>query len=69
MLYTFTRTHIPTNTTHIGEFRPVHNEVFHNPDWYTQRKLDEVMHALITKWNRNQPTEWRYVLNTPIETI
>ena len=56
----FKRTHIPSGKETSGKFNASHDEIFANPDWYSKKTLNAKTDELLTKWNRQQPNEWKY---------
>lgn len=60
--HAFTRLHIPTGRISRAAFNASHHEVFADLRNYGPRTIEAVKRALLNKWNRQQPTEWKYRL-------
>ena len=58
LTYQFRRVHLSTGSEYIGTF-----DESHLPDlnFLPHRTIEQQARAKVAHWNRNQPTEWRYV--------
>jgi len=62
MAHIFTRTHIPTGRISHGRFNASQHVVFEDFDNYGASTIEAAKQEVINKWNRQQPTEWKYSL-------
>jgi hypothetical protein len=62
MVFAFKRIHLPTGREYTGTFNVTHNTCFHDPQGYSPRHIQKTIERLIEKWNKQQPTMWRYFI-------
>lgn len=60
--FSFRRIHLPSGREYQGTFNASHDACFADPNGYPPRHIQQKIVDLIGKWNRQQPTTWRYFL-------
>ena len=61
------RTHLPTRNVWIAPFGGSHHTVFSDPKGFGERTLLKAAEDTVARWNRQQPSTWRYRVATEEE--
>lgn len=61
------REYLPTGELHVGEFRAIHHEAFHQFTVISRKTLRKVAESVVKKWNAEQPDTWHYEVLEEVE--